>query len=51
MIMSKHRNSDKSTADGKKESRSVILKEKLGVIRMYKCNAFMIDIASGSEWL
>jgi hypothetical protein len=42
--MSKHRNND--STDSKGERKSVILKEKLDVIRMYEYNEFMVIIAN-----
>jgi hypothetical protein len=46
--MSKHRKSDRSTADSKRGRKSVILKEKLDVIRMYGYNEFMVIIANAT---
>jgi hypothetical protein len=40
------RSSDKSATSSKKQSKSIVIEEKLDAIKRYECNKCMADIAN-----
>jgi hypothetical protein len=47
-ILSKHGSNDRSGTGGKKQRKTIIVEEKLDVIRRYEHNECMVDIVNAT---